>query len=39
MIGSGGVLSPVWGAFGDPFHRLVDAGMAVASVSYRLSGE
>jgi acetyl esterase/lipase len=39
MIGSRGVLSPVWGASVDPFHRLVDAGMAVASVSYRLSSE
>jgi len=39
LIGSRGVLSPVWGASVDPFHRLVDAGMAVASVSYRLSSE
>lgn len=39
-LGTRSVFCPTWrGWHPDPFHRLVDAGFAVASVDYRLSGE
>jgi acetyl esterase/lipase len=39
-VGTRAVFNPIWRDWApDPFHRLVAAGFAVASVDYRLSGE